>query len=264
MKRRFFVKTSLLATAAKAISPQFARASGALGKGNTEFYELRIYSLNSEQQQNIVADYYSNALIPALTRLGNTNTGVFTELKPIGQTKIFTLISYESLDELLQVKDKLTKDKAYLEAGKSYLNAPAAAPAYERIESSLLRAFAPGHKLKVPENKSRMFELRRYENPGDDAGRKKLEMFNKGGEIGIFIRLGFKPVFFGETLIGQSQPNLTYMVTFDDMESHNSHWKAFGSDPEWKKISTMPEYADAKLISKITSTFLTPLSCSQI
>ena len=54
------------------------------------------------------------------------------------------------------------------------------------------------------------------------------------------------------------------MVTFDDMAAHDNHWKAFGGDPEWKKISAIPDYADAKLVSHITSTMLAPVACSQI
>ena len=264
MKRRSFVKASILTSAAGALIPQISMASENSAKGGQEFYELRVYSLKNEQQQKLVEDYFKNAAIPALNRIGNKNIGVFTELKPAGQTKLYALIPYSSLDDFLTVQDKLANDKVYLEAGEPYLNAPAAEPAYERIESSLLKAFAHAPKLQVPEQKPRIFELRRYEHASESAGKKKQEMFNDAGEIDIFKKLGFNPVFFGETLIGELRPNLIYMVTFDNMEGHDSHWKAFGSDPEWKKISAIPDYADAKLVSRITSTFLTPSACSQI
>ena len=71
-------------------------------------------------------------------------------------------------------------------------------------------------------------------------------------------------MFFGETIIGGLRPNLTYMITFDDMEEHDRNWKTFVSDPEWKKISSVPEYADAKIVSNITRTFLEPAPFSQI
>jgi hypothetical protein len=54
-----------------------------------------------------------------------------------------------------------------------------------------------------------------------------------------------------------------YMVTFNDMAAHDRLWKAFGSDPDWIKLKTMPEYPDA-LVSRITSTFLIPAIYSQI
>jgi hypothetical protein len=264
MKRRSFVKASLLTGAAGALIPKISMAAENHAKSGQEFYELRVYSLKSEQQQKSVEDYFQNEAIPALNRIGNKNIGVFTELKPQGQTKLYVLISYNSWDDFITVQDKLANDKIYLEAAEPYLNAPAAEPAYERIESSLLKAFAHAPKLLVPEQKPRIFELRRYEHASEAAGKKKLEMFNDAGEIDIFKKLGFNPVFFGETLVGELRPNLIYMVTFDDMPAHDSHWKAFGSDPEWKKVSAIPDYADAKLVSRITSTMLVPAACSQI
>jgi len=264
MKRRSFVKASLLTTAAGAVIPHIGMAAETFKTTGREFYELRVYSLKNEQQQKLVEDYFKDAAIPALNRLGNKNIGVFTELKPTGQTKLYVLIPYNSIDDFLSVQDKLANDSVYQEAGAAYLNAPATDPAYERIESSLLEAFAHAPKLQVPGEKPRIFELRRYEHASESAGKKKLEMFNDAGEIDIFTRLGFKPVFFGETLIGELRPNLIYMLTFDDMDAHDSHWKAFIADPEWKKISAIPDYADAKLVSRITSTLLSPATCSQI
>jgi len=145
-------------------------------------------------------------------------------------------------------------------AGGAYLAADPAHPAYDRIESSLLKAFSHMPQMEIPEKKDRLFELRCYESPSESAGQKKIEMFNDAGEIDIFKKIGARPVFFGETIIGLRRPNLTYMLCFDNMEGHDARWKAFGSDPEWKKISAIPEYSDAKLISKITRTFLSPTS----
>lgn len=233
-------------------------------KFNPEFYELRVYTLKNETQQKLVEDYYQNAAIPAFNRLGSKNIGLFTELKPAGYTKLYVIIPFRSLDDFLKVPEKLTKDAAYNKAGMAYLDAPAAEPAYERIESSLLRAFMNMPKMDVPEQKSRLFELRRYESASESAGKKKMEMFNTGGEIEIFKRVGLTPVFFGETIIGALRPNLTYMLTYDDMAERDRNWKVFGSDPEWKRISAIPEYANAKIVSRITATFLVPTASSQV
>jgi hypothetical protein len=54
------------------------------------------------------------------------------------------------------------------------------------------------------------------------------------------------------------------MLTFDDMQEHDRNWKTFGSDPQWKKISSMPEYADARIVSNIHRTFLVPTAFSQV
>jgi hypothetical protein len=264
MKRRSFVKASLITTAVGAIMPQIGKSAIKNEIPLNQLYELRVYTLKDAEQQKLVEEYFANAFIPALNRFGSKNIGLFTELKPAGQTKLYAFIPYNSWDAFVNVNAELVADKIYQSAGAAYLNAPATAPAYERIESSLLRAFDHMPVLRVPEKKSRIFELRRYEHASEAAGKKKLEMFNNAGEIDIFKRLGFNPVFFGETLIGELRPNLTYMVTFDDMAAHDAHWKAFGGDAEWKKISAIPDYADAKLVSRITSTFIVPVACSQI
>jgi hypothetical protein len=69
-------------------------------------------------------------------------------------------------------------------------------------------------------------------------------MFNAGGEIEIFNQTGLTPVFFGEALVGTRLPNLTYMLTFDNMEARDRNWKQFGSHPDWVKLKDQPEYVD--------------------
>ena len=96
--------------------------------------------------------------------------------------------------------------------------------------TSLLAAFAGMPKLDVPpaalEHRPRIFELRVYESHSKKANLTKIKMFNEG-EIAIFRRTGLRPVFFGETLIGSRLPNLTYMLTFDNVEQREKNWSAF-------------------------------------
>ena len=40
-----------------------------------------------------------------------------------------------------------------------------------------------------------------------------------------FYETGLHPVFFGETIIGEKLPQLTYMLTFKDMEERDANWK---------------------------------------
>ncbi|MEI9896604.1 MAG: NIPSNAP family protein [Chthoniobacter sp.] len=70
-------------------------------------------------------------------------------------------------------------------------------------------------------------------------------MFNTH-EMPIFQRVGLTPVFFGQTLVGASLPNLTYMLVFPDDAARKAAWGRFGADDDWKKLKAMPEYADRK------------------
>lgn len=265
MKRRHFVKASLLTPVAAQFTDSLsAKYTSGQPVPGSEFYELRIYTLKNALQLNLVQDYLKQAAIPALNKLGSKTVGVFTEYLPEGFTKLVVVIPFSSIDAYVKANDQLANDAAYQQAGAAYLTADPSAPAYERIESSLLQSFSMMPKLEIPEKKPRIFELRRYESPNEAAGKKKIEMFNEGGEITIFKRVGLTPVFFGETLIGPQRPNLTYMLAFDDMADHDQSWKTFSGDPEWKKVSAMPEYANAKIISNIRRMFLVPTIFSQI
>lgn len=268
MKRRSFVKASLVTgSLAAGIAPIVSKAQkndNMEKKSAAEFYELRIYTLKDAAQQKLTEDYFQNAAIPALNKAGSKNIGVFTEQQPEGQTKLYVIIPYNTAEDFISVTDKLAKDSAYQQAGAAYVNATATSPAYERIQSSFLKAFYGFPKIQAPEKKPRIFELRRYESASEAAGKKKIQMFNEAGEIAIFKRTGLTPVFFGETLIGEMRPNLTYMLTFDDMAEHDKNWKTFIEDPEWNRIKAIPGYEDAKIVSHITRTFLVPAAFSQI
>lgn len=267
MKRRTFVKSSIISGSLGGVTSVAGHimATGSTNKDTSrQYYELRTYTLKDKAQQQLVEAYWKDAAIPALGRLGSGPVGVFTEASPQGQSKIFVLIPFASAQGYIDVQEKLMRDQAYLRVADGYLNAPAASPAYERIESSLLHAFAHMPVIEKPATKAGLFELRRYESASEGAGAKKIEMFNTAGEIDIFKRVGLSPVFFGEALIGANRPNLTYMLHFESMEDHNQKWKNFGGDPEWKKISSKPEYADALIVSRITSTFLLSSDYSQI
>jgi len=88
-------------------------------------------------------------------------------------------------------------------------------------------------------------------------------MFNKG-ELAIFRRVGLKPVFFGETVVGGAMPNLTYLLVFPDDEGRKAAWNRFREDPEWLKLKAIPEYADKEIVSRITNIILTPAPYSEI
>jgi len=108
-----------------------------------------------------------------------------------------------------------------------------------------------------------MFELRTYESSSKNYNLNKVEMFCSG-EVDIFIRSGFHPVFFGEKLIGERMPNLTYMLSIGSMEERDKAWAAFSSDPQWKKLTSSPKFSPGPNVVNITNYFLAPLPYSQI
>ncbi len=258
MERRDFV-TSAIAMAGAALS-------GGEGRGMApaqEFYQLRKYTLQTGEQLVLTQSYFEHALIPALNRMAITRIGAFKlDVGPETPT-YYLLIPATSVERLVTLDTRLAEDTKFLEASTSFWAAPASAPAFVRLESSLMSAFAGWPKLVPPKSEKRIFQLRTYESAGYATHVRKVEMFNEA-EIKIFTRTGLTPVFFGDTLIGPRMPSLTYMLTFEDVADLTAKWAVFASDPEWKELSHRPQNADAEIVSNISNLYLNPLSCSQI
>lgn len=85
-------------------------------------------------------------------------------------------------------------------------------------------------------------------------------MFNEGGEITLFKRLNFNAVFYASVISGSRMPNLMYMTSYENKADRDEHWKSFGSSPEWKILSAMPEYKNN--VSKNEQIFLRTTSYS--
>jgi hypothetical protein len=133
------------------------------------------------------------------------------------------------------------------------------------MESSLFLAFPSIPAIESPvKNPGRVFQLRTYESPSVKTGQKKIEMFDVAGEIAIFRRTGLHPVFFGEAILGAKMPNLTYMLGFESEAELDANWKTFIADPEWKRLSGKPEYANKAILSGITNVVLKPVEWSQV
>jgi hypothetical protein len=265
MERRRFLAASVAASALALAKDGAAQVNR--GPAPREFYQIRRYALRSGPQTKLTESYFSDALIPALARMGMGPVGAFrVEIGP--ETPVYyLLIPAVSAQALAQLDLQLTGDAAFMKAADPFWNATAAAPAFERVESSLLVAFEGWPKLTPPASAAtrgkRIFQLRTYESPGNGEHVRKVEMFHSG-EFEIFLKAGFHPVFFGDTLIGSRMPSLTYMLSFADQAEMDAKWDVFRNDPDWKKLSEDPRFAYDPIVSNITNLVLSPLACSQI
>jgi hypothetical protein len=233
--------------------------------GQPQYFELRVYSTKSDQQQKLVSDYWQNAAVPAYNRMGIQPIGVFTELEDSPTNKIYVLIPCDSLEVFGAIPGRLAADAAYEAAASSYMALPKSSPAYERIESSLNVAFESMKKLAPPPSAADkapwIFELRTYQSPSESKGINKVQMFNSG-EVPLMQQVGLSPVFFGQALVGSQMPNLVYMVSGQNTDEHKKHWQDFFNAPEWKKLIGDPQYKDN--VSRVMNVFLKRTAASQI
>lgn len=235
-----------------------------------DFYQIKIYHLKNDAQEKTVDEYLQQAYLPALHRSGVAKVGVFkpivSDQTAVTEKLIYVFIPLKSFDGILEVDKKLAKDQQYGIDGKTYLDAVYNDAPYERLESVVLKAFEGAPVFMLPKLKSpmkeRVYELRSYESPTEKYYHNKVQMFNKGDEIGLFKRLNFNAVFYGEVISGSRMPNLMYLTTFENKADRDEHWKAFSADDYWKKLSAMPEYQHN--VSKNDTKFIYPTDYSDI
>jgi len=231
-----------------------------------QYYELKIYRLADKSQEGAIDSYLKDAYLPALHRAGVPVVGVFkpVEADTAFGKMIYVFIPFKSLDQYSQLNDKLAKDAVYAEAGKAFIDAPVENPPFKRYESVFMKAFSKMPVFRTPKYSNpvseRIYELRSYESATEAKAAKKMEMFNEGGEIGIFESVGSNAVFYAQVLFGSQKPRLMYMTTYADMNSHDEHWKAFGASDGWKKLSAMEQYKNT--VSRLSAFLLHPATYS--
>lgn len=244
-----------------------AGAHAAQGSAANVFLELKRYQLHTtpEKQMPRLSAFLEEHYAAALGRAGSKLIGAFSNLIGMEAPYALTLVQHDSLAAMQSTLARLAADNDYQRA-LAGLDTPNGYP-FQRQESSLLKTFdgmpQPLLSAASDQHPPRYFELRRYESQTEATLTRKVKMFNSG-EIGIFQRLGMRPVFFGEALVGERLPNLYYMLSFDSWEARDELWKKFGSDPEWKKLSSPAELHDDQIVSNISNAILRPLKFSLI
>lgn len=219
-------------------------------KSYGDYYQISIYHTSSRAQTDSLSQYFETAYLPQLHKAGFSHVGVFMPLAndTSADKRIVVWIPLKALNDLQRIS--LNND----------------CPKYKRLENIVLTAFekAPHYKLPSLNGNSadHIYELRSYEGPTEERYLQKVKMFNMGNEIGLFARLNFNAVFYAHVLAGSHMPNLMYMTSFDNQSTHDAHWKAFGDDAYWKKLSALTEYQNT--VSKADIILMHPTGYSDL
>ncbi len=215
-----------------------------------EYYEWRYYTANDGKASQL-DDYLKNTLIPAYERLG-IKVGAFThaiDSMPEQQRKAYDgkpeqrilLFVYESLEEFDAVKQKIWEDREFRESAQSFFDASAANPAYSNFQSHLCIAFTGFPEMINPNKGERLFELRTYWSPNEEANQRKVKMFNKD-ELTVFDLAGINDLCYGEVLSGPRMPAMIYLTSYRNLSERKKQWDTFRKHPEWIRIKDLPEY----------------------
>lgn len=259
MERRDFMKAAVAAGLAGSSN------AGAEGAETVEKYlTLEWFRCRRDQDLQRMRAYLGESLLPAYSRAGVKPVGVFQPSVGPDNPSFLVVSSHASMAAIQEAAGRMRADEKWQKDMNAFDEKWELA--YDRRESSLLKGFKsfPGIEApRVEAGKSNLFELRVYESRNALGHEKKIAMFDNG-EINIFRRVGVNPVFFGSTIFGTRMPNLTYMVYYPTWEARAEAWSKFGSDPEWKKISTAPGSTDKELVSSISNQLMNPLPFSEI
>jgi hypothetical protein len=245
----------------------FIDLSATAAESPNHFLEIRQWRLHNttEEQPKRLAEYLERGFGPALERAGAKLAGSFTNFIGADGPYYLTVAEFRSWAAMGDSLNAIRTDEAHRRELQN-LSGGQGLP-FVRVESSLLRCFDAMPTVLVdssaPPASPRIFELRTYESQTFATLPRKIDMFNHG-EMQIFQRLGMRPVFFGETVVGPRQPNLMYMLSYNDWDARDRLWKEFSSDPEWKKLSGPPDMKDPQIVSNISNVILKPMAFSKL
>jgi hypothetical protein len=224
-------------------------------EGKQMYYEIKIYRISGPSQEARMDDFLQNAFIPAMHRAGISTVGVF---KPIENDTafgklVYLFIPYKTVEQFFEQGVTLEQDPEYQNSAKDFLDASYNDPPFIRYETLLLKAFTNMPEFRIPSfttpRSERIYELRSYESATEAMATKKIQMFNEGGEMGIFEKIGANAVFYGKVIMGNQMPRLMYLTTYANMKSHDDCWAAFFNHPDWKTLSSLEEYSNTVSIA---------------
>lgn len=115
---------------------------------------------------------------------------------------------------------------------------------------------AASAQTDAPAAQPPVYELRiYYPAPG------KAEALNarfRNYTLKLFEKHGMRNIAYWNELARPDAPDgrVVYVLSYPSRTARDADWKAFGEDPEWRKVVAESE-ADGKLVTKVDSIFMT-------
>src|SRR5713101_589561 len=123
MERRTFLSASLAASALSLA--RSAKGAGQAASATAEYYDLRRYQLTNGLGTKLTDNYFADALIPALNRLGIGPVGAFSVYFGPETPAYYLLMPSSKLETLVTADLALAQDPQFVKAGAPFWDAPA-------------------------------------------------------------------------------------------------------------------------------------------
>jgi len=242
-------------------------AASAQQKKQPDYYLIKIYHCSNQQQLDQIEKYLQAEYIPFVKKNGIKKVGVFTPLAndTALDKQVYVWIPSTQLTTITSLEHQFEKMNPFDNHQLIHLDSIASKAPYNRIETMLSVAFknqlAYLETTDFKKSAETVYEFRSYESSTENLHLRKVHMFNEGGEIDLFKKLHFNALFYARVIVGAHMPNLVYMTRFNNIAEREAHWKQFGNDPDWKKMSSLSIYANT--VSKHEVVLLKAAKCSE-
>ena len=233
-------------------------ANAAFGQGaaakKSGCFVLQHYYLQLGSQATRLADYLSKTYLPALAK-AHSGPALVLDAQLSPHLPLVTVVSgYQSVEQVWSVRAGLNADKTFEAATDAWQ--AGTEPPFDNMTTVLLEAaeFSPELAPLDPQSKEpRIFEMRVYQTRTLKGLRGLKERFAEA-EVKILAKAGSQPILFGATAIGPDNPNLTWMIAFEDMAAREKFNAAFAADPDWIKLrqQSLDRYGQIPSIRRIT------------
>jgi len=264
-RREFILKevpVAALGVAAALQSDSPARATEAEERP-VAYFESQTYRLQIGPEVGRLLGWLEKSALPILQKSGAGPVGVFTVEVGPSNPAVLVLIHYSNLAQLEAAKFRLSESADW---GTALTELEAAGEPFYRLDSVLLRAtsFCPPLTSAVPgESGHKLFELRIYESPT----QKQLGLLHEwfaGSVIDLFHLNGIHPVLYADTVVGPNQPNMHYLVPFENEDQRQKAWTTFHGSPAFAKSRGEVVRRGAEIIRNTTNMLLVPAPFSMI
>ena len=246
MNRRAF--TGALAGFAAAVPARTADPAK-----RTRFYMLETYQLKNGTQAGRMNDWFSQSLLPKLTKIQAAPPIVLEGLLGPRVQQIVLVVGYSSIAEIETTHSKLRADQD-LAAARQKLD-QGAEPPFEAQTNTLLEAMDFSPELAAEKrDKPRVFEMRTYHSPTDSQLRLLRNRLGGPSQV-VFRKFGIRPILYGTTLAGTTMPSLTYLIPYESLAEREKAWDGLNADADWIKARTESVEKGGQILSVSEVTF---------
>ena len=210
-----------------------------------DVYELRVYTTNEGKLDDLHARFRDHT-IKIFKRHGMESVGYWVpQDEPNSKNTLIYVLRHKSRDAAKASWKAFISDPEWMVA---FAASRTDGPLLSKAPKSVFME-ATDYNPKFKNDKAGgVFELRTYTTNEDKL--KGLDSRFRDHTMKLFEKHGIKNVaYWHPTDKPASENQLIYIIRHDSREAAGKSWKAFGSDPEWKKVARESQ-KDGRFLSK--------------